>query len=386
MSYARDQANVVHVACRGASAPGARAAADEQDRRRRGLGDRRRAPARGLRPPALGEPDRRAGPRPRSRGARPPFARSTSDRLGLRSRRAAARRATRSRARRLASPPPFAAPPAPSSFSGASCADAIQARELERGPVVLAAAERHHHRVLGVDRRHALPLDEHGDVARRLLEDLADRAARDAVAEQRPAAVEQHEVDLLLGGEAHVVLPGQDRREGDRARGDAALGQRGAPLAQLAGWPSARRRWSRSAPVTKRSGTTTCGDDELARRRRPARAARRAPAARRGSAGPAARRGSTRAARPSDGIRRRAARAAQLLLDRLARARRRGSIRRRTGPAMNVVTSAITTSIVNSCGEITPRSRPMLSTISSVRPRVFISAPIAAESRRLKPP
>ena len=32
-----------------------------------------------------------------------------------------------------------------------------------------------------------------------------------------------------------------------------------------------------------------------------------------------------------------------------------------------------------------PRSRPMLSTISSVRPRVFIKAPSADESRQLKP-
>ena len=52
---------------------------------------------------------------------------------------------------------------------------------------------------------------------------------------------------------------------------------------------------------------------------------------------------------------------------------------------MNVVTRAITTSIVNSAGEIIPRLRPMLSTINSVRPRVFINTPIAAESRRLKP-
>ncbi len=51
---------------------------------------------------------------------------------------------------------------------------------------------------------------------------------------------------------------------------------------------------------------------------------------------------------------------------------------------MNVVTSAITTSIVKSCCEIMPRSSPMFSTISSVKPRVFISAPIAAESRSEK--
>ena len=53
---------------------------------------------------------------------------------------------------------------------------------------------------------------------------------------------------------------------------------------------------------------------------------------------------------------------------------------------MKVVTSAITTSIVKSWCEMTPRSRPMLSTISSVRPRVFISVPIAAESRQEKRP
>ncbi len=63
-----------------------------------------------------------------------------------------------------------------------------------------------------------------------------------------------------------------------------------------------------------------------------------------------------------------------------------GSISRSAGPAMNVVTSAMTTSIVKSVGEMRPRSSPMLSTISSVRPRVFMSAPTAAESRQLKPP
>jgi hypothetical protein len=41
---------------------------------------------------------------------------------------------------------------------------------------------------------------------------------------------------------------------------------------------------------------------------------------------------------------------------------------------MNVVTSAITTSIVKRLREMRPRSSPMLSTISSVRPRVFMRA------------
>ena len=48
---------------------------------------------------------------------------------------------------------------------------------------------------------------------------------------------------------------------------------------------------------------------------------------------------------------------------------------------MNVVTSAMITSIVNKVGSMTCRSRPMFKTINSVRPRVFIKTPIAAESR-----
>ena len=51
----------------------------------------------------------------------------------------------------------------------------------------------------------------------------------------------------------------------------------------------------------------------------------------------------------------------------------------------NVVTSAMITSIANSVGEITFSSSPMLSTISSIRPRVFISTPSADASRQLRP-
>ena len=58
-----------------------------------------------------------------------------------------------------------------------------------------------------------------------------------------------------------------------------------------------------------------------------------------------------------------------------------GSISLINGPVISVVTSAITTSAVNSAGVITPASSARLSTISSVRPRVFIIAPSAAELR-----
>ena len=55
------------------------------------------------------------------------------------------------------------------------------------------------------------------------------------------------------------------------------------------------------------------------------------------------------------------------------------------GDVIIVVASAISTIIAKSVGEITPRSRPMLSTISSITPRVFISAPKAAALRQPNP-
>ena len=50
-----------------------------------------------------------------------------------------------------------------------------------------------------------------------------------------------------------------------------------------------------------------------------------------------------------------------------------------------VVTSAISTIIVNSVGEMTPRSRPTLSTMSSISPRVFISTPSAGRVAPAEP-
>ena len=52
---------------------------------------------------------------------------------------------------------------------------------------------------------------------------------------------------------------------------------------------------------------------------------------------------------------------------------------------ISVVASAISTSMVNSVGEMTPRSRPMLRTMSSIRPRAFIKTPMVADSRQLRP-
>ena len=52
---------------------------------------------------------------------------------------------------------------------------------------------------------------------------------------------------------------------------------------------------------------------------------------------------------------------------------------------MVVVTIAMITSIVYILSSMTPASRPMVSTTSSVRPRVFISAPTASDCRRGTP-
>src|SRR5580704_11093114 len=57
----------------------------------------------------------------------------------------------------------------------------------------------------------------------------------------------------------------------------------------------------------------------------------------------------------------------------------------RAGPVVIVVTIAIRTIMAKRVGEITLRSSPTFSTISSISPRVFINAPSAAASRQLKP-
>jgi hypothetical protein len=51
-------------------------------------------------------------------------------------------------------------------------------------------------------------------------------------------------------------------------------------------------------------------------------------------------------------------------------------IRSSAGPVINVVTRAINTIIANISGDKIPRSYPIFSTISSIKPLVFINAPI----------
>ncbi len=56
-----------------------------------------------------------------------------------------------------------------------------------------------------------------------------------------------------------------------------------------------------------------------------------------------------------------------------------------TGAAVMVVTIAMMTIIAKTGGEMTCRSRPTLSTISSISPRVFMRVPMAAERRQERP-
>ena len=106
---------------------------------------------------------------------------------------------------------------------------------------------------------------------------------------RRPSS--KHEVDLLLRGEPDVVLAGQDAREGDRAGGDAALGQLGDPLVEpvRSSSPPRRRRGtcpSRSGPGPRARRESARAAESTSRAARPGRAARR------GSCRPAAPRGS----------------------------------------------------------------------------------------------
>jgi hypothetical protein len=52
---------------------------------------------------------------------------------------------------------------------------------------------------------------------------------------------------------------------------------------------------------------------------------------------------------------------------------------------ITVLNIAMMTSMVNTFGEMTPRSKPTLITISSIKPRVFIMNPMPVDSARLKP-
>ena len=83
-----------------------------------------------------------------------------------------------------------------------SCAVAIQAASSSaaqswspppKGTITGCCAS-----IAGIPGRSTSTATSHGA----FVEHLADRAARDPFAEQRPPAVEQHEIDLLLGGEA----------------------------------------------------------------------------------------------------------------------------------------------------------------------------------------
>src|SRR5207245_6917898 len=95
--------------------------------------------------------------------------------------------------------------------------------QLERGPVMIGPAEGDEHGMVTVDRRNAFALDQHGDVARRLLQHSAHVTTGYAFADERPAPVHDDEIDVLLGREPDEVGARVRRGEGDRAAWNAVL-------------------------------------------------------------------------------------------------------------------------------------------------------------------
>ena len=263
--------------------------------------------------------------------------------------------------------------------------------ELERRPVVLGAAEGHDARRPRASAARPAPsrATSTADVAGRLAEHRAHVAARDALAEQRPAPVHQHQGDLVRAAPA-----GRGRRPGRRTRTRPR-----APRCRVRSARAARRPPPRSPPAA--AGSRSGG-----RRGPPRRAAAARACARISSRGGSERASGSASASscgnaPSDcgatridslghGERRElrrptASRASSSSSSTGAPSSLFGSSSLSTGPAMNVVTSAMSTSIANSASEITPFSSARFRTISSVRPRVFISVPITADRRQSKP-
>ena len=122
--------------------------------------------------------------------------------------------------------PSSVCPAAPSSLSGAPEARGQPRAELERGPVVLGAAERHEHGLVRAELdRISLLGDQHGDVGRGVLEQLADVAERHALADQPPPALGEHEVDRLALDDVGEVGAGVRRGQRDTPGDDAVGGE-----------------------------------------------------------------------------------------------------------------------------------------------------------------
>ena len=187
------------------------------------------------------------------------------------------------------------------------------------------------------------------------LEHRADLAARHALAEQRPAAVDQQQVDLLALGEPDQVgaRVGRDERHGARRDALARSARRAPPRTSRGASRSSRFSVCRP-PRDARSGAPRRahqpGEDQLARRlgarqrlgerRAAARGPRRVCGATQDRRARAPRAPGTR---HSDSLRASSSSsstgAPKLVV---------GSSSRSSGPAMNVVTSAISTSAANS--------------------------------------
>ena len=233
----------------------------------------------------------------------------------------------------------------------------------------------------------SLARHEHRHVAGRLAQHLAHFAARDALAEQRPPPVDQQQRDLLgVAPGATRSAPGSAETKATASRGDARVdAARGEPRPPPATPPRAACSPSgahRAPPRPAAAGRAARGSARAAARSAPA--ARRASAAGRApdSLWGASRIDCSRDARSPGTRPPRRSRASTSSSSTGAPSSFLGSSSLSSGPAMKVVTSAMITSIANSASEITPFSSARFSTISSVRPRVFISS---ADHRRRAP-
>ena len=259
---------------RGASAPGPRAAPHEQDRRRRGADDRRARLAEPLLAPVSESPttSSAASLAASITPSRPGGAICGS--AGMPANCCTAARRWRAGGSRRG--------PSPRCRRGRAVqVGAVGAGDpggqLERGPVVLGAAEGDEHGAIVRGQDSLLSRATSTHVAGRVAQDGADVAARDTRAEQRAAAVEHQQVDRLLFGEADQVAARFGRGEDGGARVDVVGDQLGADLAEVARGGSRGLRlsvWSPPRTLAPRGGGDQPGEDQLARAVRSRRAAR----------------------------------------------------------------------------------------------------------------
>ena len=280
--------------------------------------------------------------------------------------------------------PSSVCPAAPSSCSGAPVGDGEPGAELERRPVVLGAAEGDEDRRVRARARSARPRGRRAPRRRRTPRcstvPTSPRGTPSPSSGRRPSTSTRSTSSLSAsrtrsapgsrGGEGHaargdpLARPARCRASVDLAR-TLAASSAFSVCSAAADAGAARGGWTSRARISSRGGSERASGS--------ASASSCASAASVCGATRIERSGTASSGELGD---RALARLLELLLDRRAELVAAGRAGCSSGPAMNVVTSAMITSIANSASEMTPFSSARLSTISSVSPRVFISVPM----------